>query len=111
MGITHQALNVIDYSTLTVGTSTALTLASASPAMDVTKGTVGGRRVRRAHFSVEEKACRWRGDGSAPTNSEGHRLEPGDILTLTEANYEELLKAIQFLSLESNCIIKITFFD
>lgn len=110
MGISHGALNVIDYSTMTVS-STALTLASASPAMDVTAGTVGGRTVRRALFTVEDAAVRWRGDGTAPTATEGHELADTDILTLIEANYEELLKNLQFIRVSGDAKIKITFFD
>ena len=110
MGISYGALNVIDYSTLSAG-STAVTLASASPAMDVTAGTVGGKRVRRALFTVEDQACRWRADGTAPTATEGHELADADILTLIEANYEEVLKAIQFIAVTGTSKLKITFFD
>ena len=111
MGISERALNVIDYSTLDVGATTALGLDSASPAMDLTAGTVGGRTVRRALFTIEDQGCRWRPDSTDPTTSEGHELADTDILTLVEANYEELLKVIKFISLTGTCKIKITFFD
>ena len=110
MSITYHALNVVDYSTLSAG-ATAVTLASADPAMDVTAGTVGGVRVRRALFTIEDQACRWRGDGTAPEATEGHELADEDSLSLMEANYEELLKAIQFIAVTGTCKIKITFFD
>lgn len=110
MSIGFGALNVIDYATLSAG-GTAVTLASASPAMDITAGTVGGRTVKRMLVTVEDQACRWRADGTAPTPSEGHELADTDILTLIEANYEELLKKIQFIAVTGTSKLKITFFD
>lgn len=104
------ALNVIAYSTMTT-TATAKNLDDASPAMDIEAGTVNGKRVRRALFTVEDQAMRWRADGTAPTSTEGHELVDTDILTLVGANYEELLKAIQFIKVSSDGKLKITFFD
>lgn len=106
-------LNVIDYSSLTVSSQTTpVTLASASPAMDVTKGTVGGKTVRRALMTLEDASIRWRADGSAASSTEGHEMAKTDILSLTDANYEELLKNIQFIAISSTtAYVRITFFD
>ncbi len=111
MAISHGALNVVDYSTLTVST-TAVSLADTSPAMDLDKKTVGGKSVRRALITVEDNSgCRWRADGTDPTASEGHELGDTDILTLIEANYEELLRTIRFYTVSGDSKLKITFFD
>lgn len=108
-----QGINVIGYSSLTVSSQTTpVTLASASPAMDVTAGTVGGRTVRRALMTIEDAPLRWRSDGSAASSTAGHEMAKTDILTLMDANYEELLKSIQFIATSSTtAYVRITFFD
>ena len=106
-------LNVIDYSSLTVSSQTTpVTLASASPAMDVTAGTVGGKTVRRALMTLETASIRWRADGSAASSTAGHAMAAADILSLVDANYEELLKNIQFIATSATtAYVRITFFD
>lgn len=109
--VAFRGLNVIDYSYLDVGNTTALDLSSATPPMDVTLGTVGGKRVRRVFLSIEDQGLRWRPDGTDPTVNEGHAMADTDTLSFMDANYEELLKVIKFISLTGTCKIKITFFD
>lgn len=102
------ALNVVDYATLTVS-STAVSLADASPAY--ANGKVNGKTVRRAFFTVETDAVRWRSDGTAPTTTEGHVMAVNTSLSFTGANYRQLLKDIQFIRVTSDAALKITYFD
>ena len=113
MGKTFHAIKPIGYSVLTLTSSTtAVDLSSASPAMNVTAGTVGGKTVRRALMTVEDATIRWRADGTDPTSSEGHELADTDILTLVDANYEELLKKLHFINTDGTTVyVRISFFD
>jgi len=111
MGNTFNAIRVVDYALLSVGATTALDLSSASPALNVTTGQVGGVDVYRAFFSIEDQGCRWRVDGEDPTITEGHEMADTDTLSFMDANYNELLKAITFIALTGTCKIRITYFD
>lgn len=109
MGIgSMQALNVVDFATITVS-STAVSLADATPAYS--NGKVSGKTVRRALFTVETDAIRWRADGEAPTASEGHNLAVNGSLIFVEANYRNVLANIQFIRVTNDAALKITYFD
>lgn len=101
-------LNVVDFATLTVS-STAVDLGDASPALSA--GLVSSKTVRRALMTVETDAIRWRADGTAPTASEGHKIAANGELSLTGANYKQLLGAIQFIAVSTDAALKITYFD
>ena len=97
-------MNVVDYATLTVA-GTAVGLDSASPALDA------GASVKCALITVEDGPVRWRADGSAPTDSEGHLLNIGDVLNLTDRNYDSMLAAIKFIrTTGTSGKLKITYF-
>lgn len=101
-----EARNVVDYATLTVS-STAVDLEDASPTI------TAGSTVRRAVITLDNGgSIRWRADGTAPTSSEGHLMNPGDSLTFMDANYRMFLRQIQFIrSTSSDGNLKITYFD
>ena len=111
MGNTFNAVKAVDYALLSVGATTALGLDSASPALNLTTGQVGGVKIHRAVFSIEDQGCRWRPDGTDPTITEGHEMADTDTLSFMDANYIEVLKAIKFIALTGTCLIRITYFD
>ena len=105
-----RALNIIDSATLTVS-NTAIGLDSASPALD-SNGRVSNRTVYRAVISVKDADIRWRADGTAPTATVGHPIDDGGTFTLTGANYQHLLKKIQFIRQSTtDAVLFITYFD
>ena len=96
-------MNVVAYATLTVS-STAVTLASASPAIT--------SRTKHAVITVEDDEVRYRPDGTAPTSTEGVLLSPGGGLEyLTHGNYKSVLNAIQFIRVTGDAKLKIIFYD
>jgi len=101
-----EARNVVDYATLTVS-STAVDLTDASPAINA------GTTVRRAIITLDNGgSIRWRADGTAPTSSEGHLMNPGDSLQFLDASYRTFLRKIQFIrTTSSDGNLKITYFD
>lgn len=99
-----ESRNCIDYATLAVS-STAVGLGSASPTL------TAGTTVKRAIITVETDQVRWRADGTAPTSSEGHLLEAGDVLNFLDANYESILGNLKFIRVTSDAALKITYFD
>lgn len=101
------SMNCVDYATLTVSSS-AVGLASASPALAA--GAVSGTTVTRAVITVETDQVRWRADGTAPTSAEGHLMNAGDSLNLTDDNYSSVLAAIQFIRVTADAKLKITYF-
>lgn len=103
-----RALNVVDYSTLTVST-TAVGLDSASPALS--QGKVNGTIVRRMLITSETDSVRWRADGTSPTSAVGHVLAKDETLSFTGANYKQLLAKIKFIRVTSDATLSITFFD
>ncbi len=103
-----RALNVIDFSLLTVS-STAVGLDSAVPPLS--GGKVSGKIVRRMLITSETDSVRWRADGTAPTNLIGHVLAKDETLTFTGANYKQLLKDIKFIRVTNDAYLKITFLD
>lgn len=100
----YGAMNLIDYATLTVS-STGVGLSSASPAIGA------GAIVRRAVITVEDGQVRYREDGTAPTSTEGHLLDPRDVLNYLDANYETILNAIQFIRVTNDTKLKISYYD
>ena len=101
--------NNVDYSTLTV-TDTAQVLATAA-------SPVLASQAHGAVISVEAAPVRWRDDGTAPTASEGHLLNVGDVLTfdswsVPNVNWKQVLKAIQFIrTTGTNGLLKISWYD
>ena len=87
-------LNNCGYSTMAV-TDTAKVLATGcSPVMP--------GQARGAVITVETAQIRYRDDGTAPTDTEGHILNVGDVLTfdswtIPEQSWKQVLKAIQFI--------------
>ncbi len=102
------ALNVIDFATLTVS-STAVGLDSASPAYS--SGKVNGKTVRRIFLTVLTDAVTWRADGTAPTATVGHKIAADASLSLTGANYKQLLSQIKFIRVTTDATVHITYFD
>jgi hypothetical protein len=96
--------NCVDYATLTVADS-AVGLDSASPTL------TAGATVRGALITVEEGPVRWRADGTAPTSAEGHLMNIGDVLNLTDRNYRGFLGNLKFIrSTSTSGKLKITYF-
>jgi len=101
-------LNAIDYSTMTVSNA-ALTFASATPAL--IDGKVSGKTVRRCLITTETDAVRWRADGTAPTDTEGHLIPTGTSISMTGANYKQWISKVQFIRVTNDAALKITWFD
>lgn len=103
-----------DFSTLTVS-SAAIGLDSASPALDLVTGLVGGWRVNGAVITIEGDSVRSREDGTAPTATVGTPLYPGDVLTFdcwSRGNdWSAALKAIQFIRVTSDATLSIEWFS
>lgn len=95
--------NCVDYATLTVG-STAVGLDSANPAL------TAGATVIGAIITVETDQVRWRADGTAPTSAEGHLMNVGDVLNLTDKNYSSFLTNLKFIRVTADAKLKITYF-
>lgn len=102
--MTFRGVNYLDYATLAV-TGTAKSLADATPAISAMS------RVHQAVISFESNQCRWRADGTPPTNSEGHLMDVNDTLQFVGANYQSILKKIQFIAAAGTCNIKISYLD
>lgn len=103
------AVNNVDYGTLTVGTA-SVGMADASPAMP--------SRAKGAVITVEDAQIRYRGDGTAPTATEGHVFSPGDppltfdSWTAPGNNYKQVLNAIRFIrSGGADGKLKISWYD
>lgn len=78
--VTGQDLTAFDYEAITVAdTSVGFTAATITPG-----GTA--RPAHRAHVTAETAQMRYRYDGTAPTATEGHLLEVGDVLTIEGIN-------------------------
>jgi len=99
-------INVIDYSVLTVGTTTKdLSSTACSPVLP--------GKANRMFVTSETAAVRWRADGTSPTGTEGHTLAKDDSISFTGANYRQLLEKIEFITdgTSAAASLKITWFD
>lgn len=101
-------VNCIDYSTLAVSSSAVTFGVDASPILPT--------RAKGAIITVETDQARYRIDGTAPTSTEGHLLEIGDVLTFdswTEPtnDWRQVLNAIQFIRVTTDAALKISWFD
>ena len=99
-------VNCIDYAILAVS-NTAVGLASATPAMTgKTQGVI---------VTVETDQVRWRADGTAPTSTEGHLMNTGDVLSFdswtSNQNWRSVLTAIRFIRVTTDATLKISYFD
>ena len=108
--MTFRAMNVIDNFVLDVGGTTAVGLVSAVPALDAL-GRMSGRTVYRVMVSVDDDAVRWRADGVDPTATVGHPIEDGGTLSLTGANYKNIVRNIKFIAVAATAAIFGTAFD
>ena len=102
------AVNAIDYSTITI-TSTAKVLATG------TSPTMPGR-TKGAVITVEDDQVRYREDGTAPTSTEGHLLNVGDVLTfdswaVPRNDWRQVLNAIQFIRVTADAKLKVSWYD
>jgi hypothetical protein len=95
-------MNVLGHGTVTVS-STARTLAN----MDVTLPSA----CKRAYFTCEADAVRWRADRTNPTAAEGHMLAANDSISFTGDNYRQLLEGIAFIRVTTDATLKVTYFD
>ena len=100
-------VNNIDYSTMTATSAAKVLSTAASPVMpDRAKGMI---------LTVETDKVRWRDDGTAPTTTEGHLLNNGDVLTFDSwtngVNWRSVLKAIQFIHVTNDAALKISWYD
>lgn len=100
-----QGINVIDYAVLAVADAAAgVGLADGTPTLPA--------KAKRAYITCETQAVRWRADGDAPTQTEGHTLAKDDSISFTGANYRQLLEKILFRQTSSGAgALKITYFD
>ncbi len=101
--------NNVAYSTLTV-TDTAQVMATAcSPVM--------ASQAHGAIITVEGSPIRWRDDGTAPTTTEGHLMNAGDVLTfdswsVPSVNWRQVLNAVQVIrATTTNGLLKISWYD
>jgi len=97
-----EVVNVVDYAVLTVGTTAVDLLTDASPTVP--------RQAKRIFITCEDHPVAWRADGTAPTATAGHLLAAADSLSLTGANYRQLLDQIEFIA-TANATLRITYFD
>lgn len=105
------ALNVVGWTTLAASSTQAWGLDSAAAATALVGGKFGGAIVRRIFITAETATGRWRGDGGSPTTTAGHALASGDSLSLTGANYKQLINNLQFIAVASTCNLTVTYFD
>ena len=99
-----QGMNTLDYAVLAVSNAAAgVGLAGSTPAMPAA--------AKRAFITCETDAVRWRADGTAPTDTEGHVLAANDSISFTGANYRQLLENILFIRKTGDAALKITYFD
>lgn len=80
--------DVFAFETITVaGTAIGFTPATASP------GAATGAEV--AHLTLEAGQIRYRADGTDPTATVGHLMDPGDVLELSGADTLRRFRAIR----------------
>ena len=101
-------INNIDYSTITVTNAAAVLSTACSPVMPA--------GARGAVITVEDDQVRYRDDGTAPSTSEGHLLNVGDVLTfdswtVPKQNWRQVLRAIQFYRVTADAKLKISWYD
>ncbi len=101
-------INPVDYSTMTVTSTTKVLATGSSPALP--DGAHG------ALITVEDDQVRYRIDGTAPTASEGHLLNVGDVLNfpswnVPSQNWRSSLVAVQFIRVTGDAKLKISWFD
>lgn len=76
------------FETITVaGTAVGFTAATLSPG--------AGEGAETALLTLESGQIRWRADGTAPTATVGHVMDPGDVLTLSGGQTLQLFRAIR----------------
>ena len=103
-------INAVDFSTLAVS-SAAVDMSDASPALTTLSKSIHGALV-----TVETDQVRYRIDGTAPTSSEGHLLNAGDVLNfpswnVPNQNWRSQLENVQFIRVTSDAALKITWYD
>lgn len=77
----ERRINTVDYSAATISSTAGTIFGLADSGMPTSKPATAQSFVG----IVEDAAIRVRGDGTAPTSSEGQLLYPGDIVALDEA--------------------------
>ena len=99
--------NELDYSTLTV-TSTAQTIStSCDPVMP--------SKAKGAYMTIETDQIRVRDDGTEPTSTEGHLLNPGDSITYDSwsrnIDWVSVMSKLQVIRVTGDASLKISWFD
>ncbi len=101
------AKNCIGYSTLAVSSSAVSFVKDASPILP--------GRAKGCLATLEIDQVRYRNDGTVPTVSEGHLLSAGDTLTFDSwargVNWRSVLRAIQFIRVTNDAVLRISWFD
>lgn len=64
-------------------------------------------KCKKAFITVETAELRFRIDGTGPTSSEGHLLEPGESITLH--NYAQIVKFKAIRTGSTSAVLKITY--
>lgn len=81
-------LNIFAFETVTVGAT----------AKALTEGTYvdsNNAYAKKALMTIESAQLRWRADGTNPTSTVGHVLNPGDTLTLVGSTNIRNFRAIK----------------
>lgn len=98
-----QGINVLDYATLTVGSSAVTLVDDASVTLPA--------KCKRAFITCRTAAISWRADGTDPVASTDHILAAGDSVSFLNNNYRQLLENIAFIQDSAQATLQITYFD
>lgn len=101
--------NSFAFETVTVTTSAATTLTSATYNPQNTTGNYS-RPAKMAFITIETDEVRWRDDGTSPTRTVGHKLELSDTyMIITGEQSIEKFKVIG--SGSASASLKVTYFN
>lgn len=103
VNITAGLFTAFNFEQLTISTA-ALSLTATEYTVD-SSGT--GEKAKRAIITVEDAQIRYTYDGTTPTSTVGHALNPFDVLTLVGSDNISNFKAIRKGS--TNAKISITY--
>lgn len=95
-------LNIFAFETITV----------AGTAVELTESTYtdsNGKVAKKALITVESAQLRWRADGTAPTSSVGHALNPYDSLILIGSENIRNFKSIRVGSTSAKISVSYSF--
>lgn len=72
-----------------------ITVSNSAVSLTTATYTTDGEKAKRAIITVESAQLRYRYDGTAPTSSVGHLLNPFDVITILGSDNITNFKAIR----------------